>query len=333
MSNGNTKNWNVDDLVIANGDAERAFMLMCVVGKEEGKVLIRYIYPGLIWDKHRNVPFHEMPKGKQRFYGRIRKFRMEELHDPKKYNIELPESFEKYWEDGYEPPAEEPGMSEGANPVILALNEVAQGRLTSSAAVPIILRELNFSSLIVDPTLFEMLLNSIANLKHIDEMAPEIQADWMEIIDNSWDQGMKVLSDYQHGKAELPIPDEVRKEIAENDLTVTVENPRMLMAIRKAIKETDVNGGSYGAGVAFVILTRLAAHYERIAKPDNVEDWKPDLPPDLMSLVLHLRQHDTTALNRLGAFDKLRKELALAGVTECIDEILECIADLIEEGE
>ena len=50
-------------------------------------------------------------------------------------------------------------------------------------------------SIVVDRGLFEMLLNSIANLKYIDEVAPETRKAWLYVIDNIWNQGMKALNE------------------------------------------------------------------------------------------------------------------------------------------
>lgn len=55
----------------------------------------------------------------------------------------------------------------------------------------------NDGTIEVDVGLFEMLLNSIANLKHISEVGPETQKSWLETIDNKWDEGMKVLSKHR----------------------------------------------------------------------------------------------------------------------------------------
>lgn len=49
----------------------------------------------------------------------------------------------------------------------------------------------------IEVGLLEMLLNSIANLKHINEVDLATFSAWMTTIDNTWDKGMKALSDHQ----------------------------------------------------------------------------------------------------------------------------------------
>ncbi len=100
----NVREWKVDDIVIADLDSKKPFMLMAVIEIKAGCYGTRYLYPGLIWDKHIDIPFHLMPKASQKHYGKLWWYELKDLHDPERFGIEIPESFEKYWEPGYKPP-------------------------------------------------------------------------------------------------------------------------------------------------------------------------------------------------------------------------------------
>ncbi len=95
----NTKDWRVGDLVIHKADAKKDWMLMCVVKiQKNGRIVTRYIMPGYIWDKHRNVRFRGMPRHAQRHYGRTWTNPKSSLLDPADFEIPIPETFERYWE-------------------------------------------------------------------------------------------------------------------------------------------------------------------------------------------------------------------------------------------
>ncbi len=95
----NTKDWAIGDIVIHDADAMKPFMLMIVLGKRKnGKIGTRYIYPGLIWNKHRNVPYREMPKRMQKHYGKMWWNEKKYLHDPAQFDVDIPDDFERYWE-------------------------------------------------------------------------------------------------------------------------------------------------------------------------------------------------------------------------------------------
>ena len=95
----NKRKWAVGDIVIHKADAKKAFMLMVVVRvQKNGRIVTRYISPGLIWAKHRNVPFWAMPRYAQRCYGKTWKNPLSELLDPADFEIDIPRDFDRYWE-------------------------------------------------------------------------------------------------------------------------------------------------------------------------------------------------------------------------------------------
>ena len=49
-------------------------------------------------------------------------------------------------------------------------------------------------TMVVTEDLFERLLNCLANQTNIGEMTKEVQEDWREVIDKTWNEGMVVLS-------------------------------------------------------------------------------------------------------------------------------------------
>lgn len=51
----------------------------------------------------------------------------------------------------------------------------------------------------VTEDLFERLLNCLANQKYIGEMTEEVQKDWQEAFDKTWNEGMAVLSQARSG--------------------------------------------------------------------------------------------------------------------------------------
>ena len=107
----NTKEWQVGDLVIHKADAKRDWMLMCVVGTTDRtsfsgiklrhahyQFKTRYIMPGYIWDQHRNAPVGEMPPHARKHYCKEWRNEMSNLLDPADFDIEIPETHDKYWE-------------------------------------------------------------------------------------------------------------------------------------------------------------------------------------------------------------------------------------------
>lgn len=45
--------------------------------------------------------------------------------------------------------------------------------------------------------LFERILNCLANKPYIGEMTEEVQEDWQQTFDDTWNEGMSVLSKFQ----------------------------------------------------------------------------------------------------------------------------------------
>lgn len=49
-------------------------------------------------------------------------------------------------------------------------------------------------TIVVTEDLFERLLNCLANQSYIGEMTEEVQEDWQEVFDKTWNEGMVVLT-------------------------------------------------------------------------------------------------------------------------------------------
>jgi len=96
----NTKDWEVGDIVIHKADAKKDWMLMVVVRvQKNGKIVTRYVMPGYIWDKHRNIASKAMPRYARRYYGKAWKNPKSELLNPADFGIEIPATFDRYWEE------------------------------------------------------------------------------------------------------------------------------------------------------------------------------------------------------------------------------------------
>lgn len=96
----NERDWEINDIIIHDADAKKPYMLMIILKKRKnGMIGTRYIYPGLIWNKHIDVPYSEMPVRMQRHYGKMCWNGKEYLHDPSRFEIEVPKlgDIAKYW--------------------------------------------------------------------------------------------------------------------------------------------------------------------------------------------------------------------------------------------
>ena len=104
IHDANEIDWDIGEIVIHDSDAKKSYMLMVVVKKRKnGMIGTRYVYPGLIWNKHVNVPFNEMPRHAQRQYGSIWWNEKKYLHHPARFKIETPDTYTPYWEKGADP--------------------------------------------------------------------------------------------------------------------------------------------------------------------------------------------------------------------------------------
>lgn len=97
----NETNWSEGDIVLHDFDAKARFMLMVVTEiKKDGMIGTRYVYPGLIWDRHVDVPFGLMPGHARKHYGQLWLNEKKYLHDPARFNVEIPEQVIRYWDRG-----------------------------------------------------------------------------------------------------------------------------------------------------------------------------------------------------------------------------------------
>lgn len=173
--------------------------------------------------------------------------------------------------------------------------------------------------ILVDSGLFEMLLNSIANLLHIGEMSDDVQSDWVRVINGVWNDGMRVLSNHQS----LPKPEPFSGQKRDPGL-----RPILIQAIREAVDSFP--DGTYGVNIKVASLLRVAAEMggERVSTSEafGSESTNPD------RLIYALRNLDLGFLTKMQSFDRLREELSKLELGSTIDEVLASIADLIEEG-
>lgn len=94
----NEVDWPIGQIVIHDADAKERYMLMIVLAKRKnGEIGTRYLFPGLIWDKHSNVPFKSMPTHARKQYGKMWWNDKKHLLDPAKFDIDVSGKYECYW--------------------------------------------------------------------------------------------------------------------------------------------------------------------------------------------------------------------------------------------
>jgi len=89
----NKVDWPIGQIVIHDADAKERYILMIVLAKRKnGEVGTRYLYPELIWNKHKPMAAHARKQ-----YGKMWWNDKKYLLDPTKFDIDVPLEYECYW--------------------------------------------------------------------------------------------------------------------------------------------------------------------------------------------------------------------------------------------